>query len=76
MSANRIASLIASGSVSPFAALNSVLVFRITKFCRLGVGIFIAALMSFLYSERAFVLDAGDAIIADVEAFLQFTVPH
>jgi len=63
VSARRIASLIASGSVSPIAALNSVLVFRMTKFCRLGVGIFMAPLMSFLYKERAFVLVAGVDIL-------------
>ena len=59
-----MASLISSGSVSPIAALNSVRVFRMTKFCRFGVGIFIAPLMSFLYKERAFDLDAGVAIVA------------
>lgn len=65
VSANRMASLISSGSVSPIAALNSVRVFRMTKFCRFGVGIFIAPLMSFLYKERALDRDAGVAIVSD-----------
>uniref|UniRef100_A0A7S0XLU7 Uncharacterized protein n=1 Tax=Pseudo-nitzschia delicatissima TaxID=44447 RepID=A0A7S0XLU7_9STRA len=68
VSANRMASLISSGSVRPIAALNSVRVFRMTKFCRFGVGIFIAPLMSFLYNDRALDLVAGVAIASDLFA--------
>lgn len=63
VSARRIASLMASGSVSVMLALNSVRVFRMTKFCRFGVGILMAARSSLRYSDSALVL------VAEVDIF-------
>jgi hypothetical protein len=59
VSAKRMQWVIASGSVKFLLDLNSVRVFRITKFCRFGVGIFMAPRSSCRYKERALVLVAA-----------------
>jgi len=67
VSANRIASLISSASVVPAEALNSDCVLRMTKFYRLGVGIFMVPRNSLRCSDRALERVAGVAMTDNVD---------
>jgi hypothetical protein len=52
---------------SQLHTVNTIRTFRITKFCRFGVGILIAALNNFRYKDSAFDRVAGVAMISEAD---------